>query len=177
MSALKAQGIWPCDVLSATAGEDDKGAINVQINVRISDGPDKGQLCTYEDTINNKSALYIARSCKAVGWNGGNVNTLAADVQKWIAATGGKSTVEIKHIEIKNGKRAGQIWDKPNSIGRGPRVLKAPTDENLTDANDAMRAALEADGGGAVDDENIPFASCDINHEPTAIARVLRGAL
>src|SRR6185312_1833587 len=111
--SLLAEGIWPCTVLSANAGQNDKGAPQVQINVRIDDGPSKGRQCTYEDQVNNKSAPYIGRSCKAVGWRGHSLVSLHDDAVKWIAETGGKSTVEIKHLEIKTGKRAGQIWDKP----------------------------------------------------------------
>lgn len=150
-----AEGIWSCVVLGATFGEDDKGSPQVQINVKIDDGPDKGRGCTYEDQVNVKSAPYIARSCKAVGWQGGDLLTLKADCAKWIAATGGKSTVEIKHIQIKNGKRAGEVWDKPNSIGRGPRVLKDVSRSTLADANEAMQMAMEADRGD--DLEESPF--------------------
>jgi hypothetical protein len=177
--ALLAEGIWPCTVFSAAFGEDDKGSPQVQINVRIDEGPSAGRVCTYEDQVNARSALYISRSCKAVGWRG-DLTKLKEDAAAWIEKTGGKSTVEIKHIEIKTGKRAGQIWDKPNSIGRGPRVLNAPTQERLSDANEAMRRAMADDGGAPPDDvphagdrDDIPFITCGIR-EPSAIAKVLR---
>lgn len=170
MATLMAEGIWPCTVQSANFGENDKKLPQVQINVRIDDGPSAGRFCTYEDVVDARSALYISRSCKSVGWKGGksgsDLTTLKDDTAAWIAATGGKSTVEIKHIPIKNGKRAGEIWDKPNSIGRGPRVLKTASHGSLMDAQDAMRRAMEADGGstpsdtdGGIDD-NAPFATC-----------------
>lgn len=184
MSLLE-EGIWPCTVLTGAFGVDDRGSPQVQISVRIDDGPSKGRQCTYEDQVNAKSALYVGRSCKACGWKGESLESLHADISAWIEKTGGKSTVEIKHIEIKNGKRAGQIWDKPNSIGRGPRPLQAATGERLNDANDAMRAAMMADGsgvdngGGGYDDapppgdDNIPFVTCAMR-DVTAIAKVLR---
>ncbi len=151
--ALLAEGIWPCTVLSGFSGEDDKGSPQIQISVRIDDGPSAGRQCTYEDQVNAKSALYVSRSCKAVGWKGSTLTTLAADVAAWVEKTGGKSTVEVKHLEIKNGKRAGQIWDKVNSIGRGAaRVLKPMSADRLSDADEAMRAAMEADRG-----EESPF--------------------
>jgi hypothetical protein len=184
MSLLE-EGIWPCTVLSANSGQDDKGAPQVQISVRIDDGPSKGRQCTYEDQVNNKSAPYVGRSCKAVGWKGNSLVTLHDDCEAWITSTGGKSTVEIKHLEIKTGKRAGQIWDKPNSIGRGPRVLKEMDQRNLADADEVLRNALNADTSGGYDDDvphagsrdDIPFASSAFSAEPAAIARVLRGAL
>jgi hypothetical protein len=176
--ATLSEGIFPCLVLDGFFGVDDKNSPIARINVQITDGPDKGQRCTYEDQVNAKSALYVGRSCRAVGWRGVNLETLADDVAAWVAKTGGKSTVEIKHIEIKNGKRAGEIWAKPNSIGRGPKPLAAAKGETLADANEAMRRAMEADGGAPEDEagrsgDDIPFVSCS-SREPSAIAKVLR---
>lgn len=181
--ATLSEGFWPCEVIDGFFGVDDKQSPIARINVLITDGPDKGQRCTYEDQVNAKSALYVGRSCRAVGWKGVTLETFAADVATWRTKTGGKSTVEIKHIEIKNGKRAGEIWAKPNSIGRGPKPLSAPSKTLLDDANDAMRRAMEADGGGppaddvphagARDDDQIPFISC-ASREPSPIAKVLR---
>lgn len=175
--ATLSEGIWPCTVLDGFFGVDDKNSPIARINVQITDGPDKGQRCTYEDQVNTKSALYVGRSCRAAGWKGVNLETLAADVAAWVAKTGGKSTVEIKHIEIKNGKRAGEIWAKPNSIGRGPKPLAAAKGETLDDANEAMRRAMEADGATPVDDsgptDDIPFASSSMSHDVSPIAKVL----
>jgi hypothetical protein len=196
---MKAEGIWECTVLGASFGETDKGSPEVQINVQISDPlapkDTQGQRCSYEDQVNARSALYVGRSARAVGWKGEDLRTLKSDCAAWIVATGGKSTVEIRHIEIKNGKKAGQIWDKPNSIGRGSRVLKEPSRDLLNDANEAMRAAMAADAGGGDDGyddgshpaaygggtassgspaDDIPFITCDASAEPSPIARVLR---
>lgn len=158
--ALLEEGIWACTVLSAEAGDVD-GKIKARVSVKIEDGPSKGRTCTYEDNIDARSSIYVARSLKAVGWGGKSVMTLKSDCEKWIAETGGKSTVEIKHIEIKNGKRAGQIWDKPAAIGRGPKPMKAAAGESLADAEEAMRRAMEDDGSAPVDEpsttDDIPF--------------------
>lgn len=155
--ALLAEGIWPCTVVSAEAGDVD-GKIKARVNVKIEDGPSKGRFCTYEDEINARSSIYIARSLKAVGWQGRSLTTVAADCAKWIASGDGRSTVEIKYIEIKNGKRAGETWDKPNSIGRGPKPMKAAGGETLADAEDAMRRAMAEDGGGAPPSDDVPHA-------------------
>jgi hypothetical protein len=153
-----AAGIWPCVATSATCGED-KGVLRARINVQFTEGPNKGRPATYEDEINARSALYVARSCKAVGWKGKVAQTLAADVEAWIKETGGATTAEVKHIPIKQGKRAGKIWDKVNSIGRGPKPLAAPSASVLNDANDALIAAMAADSGASSedDDSKIPF--------------------
>lgn len=185
--SLLAEGMWPCTVLGGSAGEETDqngkatGRIRARVNVKIDDGPSKGRVCTYEDEVNARSSLYVSRSLKACGWQGVTLASVADDIAVWIAKTGGKSTVEIKHIEIKNGKRAGQIWDKPNSIGRGPRPLAAPAGDALSDADEAMRRGMEEDGGtpppteptapGA--DDDIPFATC--SHVGLGeIAKVLR---
>ena len=154
--------------LGGKAGEVD-GVLNVQINVQITDGPDKGQRCTYEDTVNTKSAKYIGWSCTAVGWKGDSLTTLESDIAAWIEKTGGATTVEIKHIEVKRGKAydkwvadgckgAAPVWDKVAGIGRGaPRPLKQPSASTLRDADDAMRMAMGEDESPPADDESIPF--------------------
>ncbi len=184
--SLLAEGIYPCVVTSASYGEDAKThAIKVQVNVTFTDGPSKGRFATYEDEINNKSALYVARSLKSIGWKG-KLTDLPSDVAAFVAATGGKTTAEVKHIPIKNGARAGQIWDKVNSLGRGPRPLKEATGAGLSDAMSALNEAMALDGddapthsnvagntdGGERDD--IPFVSSAFNAEPSTIAKVLR---
>lgn len=148
MSNQLAEGFWPCTVISGEVGQvaDKPGIVKARINVKIDDGPSKGRTCTYEDEINNKSAVYVSRSMTAVGWKGKSLATFAADVDTWTKSTGGMTTVEIKHIPIKNGKRAGEIWDKPNSIGRGPRPLAKPQGEALSDADEALQRALADDG-------------------------------
>lgn len=185
-----AAGNWPCVVLSADFGEND-GSPDVQINVRITDGPSAGRTCTYQDQVNGKSALYVLRSARAVGWEGKGIDlsTLKADCAAWIKKTGGATTVEIKHIELKRGRKydawveggrkgAAPIWDKPNAIGRGAKPLAPPKAETLADANEAMRRAMEMEGSApadepAPDDDRIPFLSCSTS-DLGAVARVLK---
>lgn len=178
MATLLAEGIWPCIVLSGDAGEID-GVIKARINVKIDDGPSKGRFCTYEDEVNSRSSLYIGRSLKAAGWKGEDLATVANDIAEWVAATGGKSSVEIKHIPTKKGT----IWDKPNSIGRGPKPMKAAGGETLKDANDAMRRAMAEDNAGGPPHDDVPHAGSDPDDIPFAtcssvslgeIARVLQ---
>ncbi len=188
MANLINEGTWACTVLGAEVGQNDKQIVCVRINVMITEGADNGRKVTYEDQVNHKSAKYIAQSAKAVGWQGERLETLRSDVERWIAATGGASTVEIRHLEIKNGKNAGKIWAKANSIGRGSRPLQAPSREAADDANEAMRAALAEDergsggGGSGYDDapppsdDDIPFIFCSLA-EPSPLAAMHRGVL
>lgn len=184
-----AEGIWKCKVLSGEAAANDKDIMCIRVNVQIEEGPDNGRSVSYEDQINNKSAKYIAQSAKAVGWRGGRMeSTFRSDVEAWINATGGMSTVEIRHLEIKNGKNAGKIWGKANSIGRGPKPLKEPSRESSDDADQAMRAALAEDSGGSgpsagggyddappPSDDDIPFSTCSMATDlAPRIAKVLR---
>jgi hypothetical protein len=171
-------------VLGGEAAADDKDIMTVRVNVQIIEGPDTGRKVTYEDRVNNKSAKYIAQSARAVGWKGTRLETFRSDVDGWIKATGGESTVEIRHLEIKTGKKAGQIWGKANSIGRGPKPLKAPSRQSADEADEAMRAAL-AEGAGYDDsgtppqddipppgEDDIPFITNA--RDLTPIAKVLR---
>lgn len=165
------EGIWKCIVLGGEANADDKDIVHVRVNVQIDEGPDKGRKVTYDEQVNNKSAKYVVQSARAVGWRGGMPieNTFRADVEAWIAATGGVSSVEIQHVERKNGPKAGTFWAKARSIGRGPAPLKAPSREASSDANDALRSAMMAaeEGNGAPppddyipppgDDDALPF--------------------
>jgi hypothetical protein len=181
-----AAGYWPCKVLDGFYGDNDKNISVVRINVELTEGPGKGMRQTYEEAVNNKQAPYIARTCKAVGWKCQSLSTLKADVAAWIAETGGASTLEIRHVEIRNGKRAGSVWAKPNSIGRGPKPLKEATQENLYDADAMMRAALadsddSGQGGGAPpddvpppSDDDLPFVSLSLAADRVQIAKVLR---
>jgi hypothetical protein len=156
MATLKPEGIWNCTVLSAKAGVID-GKPLAQITVQITDGPATGTRCTYEDALIGKSALYTRRSMEAVGWAGVTARTFEADVAAWIVKTGGASTVEIKHIEIKNGKKAGTIWDKCNSIGRGgSRPLADLSGDLLADVDQAMREAAALDGASWLTDDESP---------------------
>ena len=191
-----AEGMWPCTVISATAGED-RGALVVRVNVKIDDGPDKGKLTTYEDTVNEKSSLYIFRSLKAIGWNGPDPKTIETDVAAWVEKTKGKSTVEIRHIKIgkgakydkyldnhaawvRDGRPEGKepqppIWAKANSLGRGPKPLAAPAASTLTDAADAFRRAMEADGGSAPPMDDAPHsASSDVEDIPFITSTFVR---
>ncbi len=140
---MKAEGIWNCDVLGGKYGANDKDVPTVQISVRITDGPSAGQLANYEDIVDARSAKYVRYSVEAVGGNPLKLEKLEEDIAAWIAKTGGKSTVEIKHLEIKNGKKAGTTWDKVQGIGRGaPRPLRSVSSEAARDAADAMRAVM-----------------------------------
>lgn len=195
MADIIEEGIWPCTVISGEAGEDPSkpGVVKVRVVTKIDDGPSKGRTSTYEDEINARSAKYVSRSMRACGWKGTSVASFAADCAAWIKATGGKTTVEIKHIEINKGKRFDEwlakgsvgsppIWDKANSIGRGAQPLAKPTGAAMTDADEALRAALELDGAAPPIDEpptkpmsedDIPF--CTIGRVSLGeIARVLR---
>lgn len=162
---LKAEGIWKCKVLDGKFGADEKRSGFVQINVEIAEGPNKGRKCTYEDEINAKSAKYAAKSAQAVGFKGKSWSTLRADIETWVKETGGMSTVEIRHVPITKGKKAGTVWDKVNSIGRrDARELTEATGETLSDADEQLRRALEdeqSSGGGNYDDDVPPPSDDD----------------
>lgn len=178
---MLSEGIWPATALGATYGEDN-GVLVVRIQVRFDEGPNAGKVGTYEDKLDARSSIYIARSCQAVGWKPPKLETLSSDVDAWIKATGGKTTAMVKHIEIRKGKKFDKyldahnawiangsngpepqppIWDKVSSIGSGPKPLAAPKAETLADADDFMRKALEDDGRAPPPDDTPHAADAD----------------
>lgn len=178
MSNPLAEGSWPCTILNASAGEDGDrpGVLKVRINVRFDDGPSKGRTGVYEDEMNARSSIYIIRSMKAVGWKGGASGddplTLGDDADKWIKETGGKTTADVRHIEVKRGKKFDKwvdggrqgpppIWDKVSAIGRGAKPLTAPKADTLADARDAIRRAMADDGSATAADEGIADVPSD----------------
>jgi hypothetical protein len=187
--ATKAEGIWDCKVIDGGAFEGSSPSETiVRINVQHTSGPDAGQRSTYEDTLNTKSEKYIRWSAEAAGWSGRTFGTLANDIAEWVKKTGGASTVEIKHIEVKRGKAydkwvaggcigPGPVWDKVAGIGRGaPRALKPLSAAGLKEADDILRMANP--DGGAPDDrqpagDDIPFATIS-SISLGEIAKVLR---
>lgn len=156
---LKPEGNFTCTVVGGRAGVIN-GKPLVQITVRIDEGPAAGTRCAYEESLIGSGAKYARYSMNAVGWSGATAQSFEKDVEAWIAKTGGASTVEIKHLGIKNGKRAGSTWDKVSAIGRGSRRELAPLPADLlADADRALREAAELDGAGrdASHDEESPF--------------------
>ena len=160
--------IYACTAISADFGSTDKKPNPAaQIVVRVDEGPMKGQRVTYEEEVNAKSAKYVGWACTAVGWRGKDLSTLKADAAKWIAATGGVTTVEIKEIVTRKGTPDEGVWFKPSAIGKGAaKPLRQAAPDAVKDANDAMRAAMGGapdDSGGPPpddvpqDDEQIPF--------------------
>lgn len=168
-----AAGIWPCKVLSGFSGEIDlnEGKLDkapnvvpiVRVTVELTEGDHKGQRQIYEEIVDNKQAPYIFRTLKAVGWRCQKLATLKSDIVEWISATkGGLSTVEIKHLPVKNGPKAGSIWVKVGALGRGPRAIKESTTQTSDQADAFLQRAISEDaerrarGSAPPDDDDIP---------------------
>jgi hypothetical protein len=101
----------------------------------------------YEGRVDGgRSMPFIARSLKAIGWQGKTLRTLVDDVTTWIAKTGGKTTCEIKHWEIKKGERAGEKFAKVNGLGGGAKPLAAMSSATMIDADEALARAMGDSG-------------------------------
>lgn len=186
--AILTEGTWPCKILSASTGADYRNLFAVQINCELIEGPDKGKRVTYEQSVDAKSAKYVGPSCKAIGWQGITLDSLADDVAKWISKTGGVSTVDIKHFDLKKPEAIAKAeargepakFAKANAIGRGAKPLTAASVESKSDADAALRSFMGAGGtpeAGHADDDEIPFTVSSMSADVSAISRVLRGAL
>lgn len=142
---MLAAGEFNCTVLNASYGANSKGVREVTVTARITSGPDEGMMATYASVVDNKQAPFIANVCKAVGWSGTTLLTLSADVDAWIKATGGKSTLEIRHIEFTDKKTgAPRIWDKVQRIGAG-RTLTQPRAADVLE-DDSLFKGLSDEG-------------------------------
>ncbi len=143
------EGNWPARAISGASGTDDKQYITARVDFEILGGPDTGSRITYNGRVDARSAPYVAKDLKAVGWKCRSLDTLAADVEAAQAVT----TIEVQHKQTKDGARSFAVV---RSIGRGPKPLAEPSKEDLDDANAQLRAALAADGEVAPTDD-IPF--------------------
>lgn len=181
-------GFWPCVVIDGGIGEDvdnnnkPTGRLKARVNIKFTDGPDKGRMSSYEDELNAKSSLYISRSLLAIGCSRetlvGDMTKAADEIAAWVKKTGGVTTAEVRHIELKRGKRfdewldetggAGSppIWAKVNSLGRGPRPLAKPSSEALSDAAEQMRRAMAEDSNESEQPPNGATPSADTDDIP-----------
>jgi hypothetical protein len=130
--------------LAGSSGSDDKQYPTARVEFEILAGPDQGQRITYNGRIDARSAPYVAKDLKAVGWKGRDINTLATDVE----AAKAETTIEIQHKQTKDGSRTFPVV---RSIGRGAKPLAPLSKRDLDDANAALLGALESDG------EEAPF--------------------
>lgn len=130
------EGTWPARALSASSGADDKQYITARVNFEILDGPNKGDRITYNGRVDSRSAPYVAKDLKAVGWQGKNLDTLGTDVENAQPTT----VIEIVHKETKDGARTFPVV---RSIGRGPKPLLQAKKQDWDDANSLLSAALD----------------------------------
>lgn len=132
--------------LSGASGNDDKQYPTARVELEILAGPDAGQRITYNGRIDARSAPYVAKDLKAVGWKGKDINTLAVDVE----TTKAETTIEIVHKQTKDGARTFPVV---RSIGRGAKALAPMAQRDLADANALLSAAF----AGAADEDKVPF--------------------
>jgi len=174
MAHLISQGSFLARAVTGSFGLDSKGRTAARVELELLAGPDTGQRITYTGLVNAKSAPYVGKDLKGIGWKGIDLATLEADV----SATHMEAQIEIDHKNANDPREPNRVFAVVRSIGRGALPLGKPSASALEDANQAMRAAMgEPAAGGGSKDDDLPFASCSIGHEPSAIARVLRGAL
>jgi hypothetical protein len=124
-----------------------------RIDFEILEGPNSGEKITYNGRIDTRSAKYVARDLKAVGWKGKTLETLAEDVDRTKAET----TIEIKVMNRKDGSGSFAVV---RSIGRtdaASQVRPVPAAE-LANANALLRDALgEDEPVDVANSEDIPF--------------------
>jgi tRNA U34 5-carboxymethylaminomethyl modifying enzyme MnmG/GidA len=124
--------------LDGYLGEGYDGQPTAFVDFEIIDGEDTGQKITYRGRVDQKSAKYVARDLKAIGWSGKTLDTLKQDV----AAATPETTIEIKHMNKKDGSGKFPVV---RSIGRTASGQSAPPQLKQADVKNAdalLRAAL-----------------------------------
>lgn len=145
MAHVVSQGSYLARALNGSAGTDTKNRLTARVEFELLAGPDTGQRVTYNGLINTKSAPYVGKDLKAVGWKGHDLVTLAADVEALHAET----VIEIEHKIANDPKEPDRVFAVVRSVGRGAVALKPASQQDINDANEALRAAMG--------DDNLPF--------------------
>lgn len=138
MAHVVAQGSYLARAIGASSGMDSKERLTARVEFELLAGPDAGQRITYSGLINAKSAKYVGPDLKAVGWKGETLKTLEADV---IAARA-EVPIEIEHKNANDSKDANRVFAVVRSIARGAAALKAPSQQDMADADEALHAAM-----------------------------------
>lgn len=139
--------------LDGSIGADTNKQTTAFVDFEILDGDNRGEKITYRGQVNERSAKYTARDLKAIGWKGKDLATLKDD----IAATHIETTIEIKHMNRKDGSGSFPVV---RSIGRTASGGNAPgpvAQTELANANALLRAALGDNEPVEANSDDIPF--------------------
>jgi hypothetical protein len=162
-----------------------KGKTKVRMEWEIVEGPHTGKRASYDGKLDADNIKFTKRDMVAAGWQGKTSATFVDDVTK--AAKPITIDVEIAtHVYEDSGKRS--EWSAVRRIGRSAEPLEAldaqqlaKVDSWFAEAGQVERQAPPANGAGnsasappPIGDRDLPFASCDLAREPSALARVLR---
>ena len=148
MAHLISQGSFLARAINGSYGEDTKGRMAVRVELELLAGPDLGQRITYTGLVNAKSAPYVGKDLKAVGWKGVSLRSIGDDVQSAKA----EAQIEIEHKNANDPKDPNRVFAVVRSIGRGAVALKPASAASISDADEALRAAM-----GGVEEDVIPF--------------------
>lgn len=168
-----------------------KAPVTVNIDVEITDGEHKGKRFQYVGKCDERNIKYTRMAAKSVGWKGKDiVQTLDRDIKA------ANLTIDFD-LKIAEFERDGQLqqWTAVDRIYGIREAIPVSADETAQvnswfDEPDSSSSGASG-GGGSYDSRNaggggygghpnapgnddIPFASADIAHEPSPIASILR---
>jgi hypothetical protein len=172
---MNIEGDFNAKAVKPELGTAKNGKPKVRIEFEIVEGPHTGKRVAYDGKLDEKNIKWTKLAMMAVGWQGKTAGTFEDDVMKAAKVV----PITVKIVTWEN-PETGKVstWSAVDKIGRSAPPLEKLAPEKLRDV-DSWFAEVPLDeqrngGGGAVDDSDIPFLSCDIGHEPSAIARVIR---
>lgn len=150
------------------------GKFKTRIEFEIVEGERKGQRAAYDGKLDPDNIKFTKAAMMKVGWQGKDVRTFREDVLK------AKKVVDITcEVASFTDKTTGKIreWTSVRKIG-GAAPLAPINNDKVGDVNRWFAEAPDLDpsmrGGSGGGDDDIPFITCDMNGEPSPIARLLR---
>lgn len=151
MAAL-IEGDFQAKATSAELGTNKKGAAELRVDFEITEGPNAGRKVSYSGLFGEKSAKYTKSAMVALGWQGKDASTVAADIMK--AAKVVPIEVQIARWENPDTGKLSE-WSAVRNVGRFKEPLKPLAGSDLKDVNKWL--AEVGDMGGSGGDDAAPF--------------------
>lgn len=144
------EGNFQAKPVTAEFGLNKKGVPELSIEFEITEGSYAGRRIPYSGLFNEKSTKYTKQAMLVLGWQGKDVQTVAADVMK--APKVVPIEVQIARWENPNTGKVNE-WSTVRNVGRFKEPLKPLAGGDVKDVNQWLAEA--GDVGTA--EEKIPF--------------------
>jgi hypothetical protein len=137
-------------------GYDKNGKARVRWEMEVTEGPHQGKRASYSGKLDEENIKFTKRDMIAIGWKGKTTRTLIEDTKAANLAV--PFSAEI----------ATNTYADSGKTSTASKPLAALDSDKQTEIDKWFEAA--GDVGGT--DDALPFATADMAHEPSPIARV-----